>query len=236
MNKRQRARLAVVAAAGLGLLASTAARSEQIGFYFELSGGPVSVDLSKSGFDSTLIQSALDSGFASASVTSTLDDSDQGWGVQVGYRWNRYVAAELGYVNLGEALYEAQVTLDDGVGNTAVIALDNRFQTTGFVASVLGMFPLTERFDVHARAGLFVADTRVRERAVSIEPDLPETFTSIQTRSDSKDFFGGIGAAWNINDSYSVRVEYQRFLDVGEDEDIGEEVDVDFITLSILFR
>ncbi|HEX7115748.1 MAG TPA: outer membrane beta-barrel protein [Steroidobacter sp.] len=236
MNKRQRARLAVVAAAGLGLLASTAARSEQVGFYFGLSGGPVSVDLSKSEFDDALVTVFEDAGFASVAVDSTLDDSDQGWGVQVGYRWNRYVAAEVGYVNLGEALYEAELQLEDPLGGTAIIATDNRFQTTGIVASVLGMLPLTERFDVHARLGVYFADTRVRTRAVSIEPDLPDTFMSVQTRSDSKDLFAGIGAAWNINDSYAVRLEWQRFLDVGDDDDLGDETDVDFISLSILFR
>jgi hypothetical protein len=43
-----------------------------------------------------------------------------------------------------------------------------------------------------------------------------------------------VGGAWNISDSYSLRLEYQRYLDLGDD-DTGEG-DVDLIGLSHLFR
>ena len=43
--------------------------------------------------------------FALAGIAddSTLDDSLSVWGVQLGYRWGKYFATEVGYAKLGEA-------------------------------------------------------------------------------------------------------------------------------------
>jgi hypothetical protein len=53
-------------------------------------------------------------------------------------------------------------------------------------------------------------------------------------KAGETEFFLGVGGAWNISNSYSLRLEYQRYLDLGDD-DTGEG-DVDLIGLSVLFR
>jgi len=45
----------------------------------------------------------------------------------------------------------------------------------------------------------------------------------------------GIGAAWNINDGYALRVEVQRYFDVGDEDQTGEN-DVDMLTFGVVFR
>jgi OmpA-OmpF porin, OOP family len=244
MTRQQRVR-AVLVAAGLGLAATGgAAAQDNGGAYFLVQGGATSYDLSRSDIDQSLLDEAAaafntpTTRLNAAAVASTLDDSDTGWGVQVGYRFNRYVAAEFGYVDLGNVVYAGQlqatvVPLPAATpAVTTTIDTDRRVESAGPTASVLGMFPLNERFDIHGRAGIYFGDTRVRNR--SVVPGVPASAVSFEVSDSSRDFFAGIGGAWNINNSYSVRVEYIRYLDVGDDR--TGEADIDFINVSMLFR
>lgn len=235
MTGKQRMAAALVAA--LGMIAANTASAENAGLYFGLTGGATSVDMggSKQDFDDTFglpIAATLElGGLDVIGFESSLDDSDIGWGLQVGYRFNRYIAAEVGYVDLGEALYEAIMTVDDGTEIFPVEA-SVRFKSSGPTAAVLGILPIGERFDAHARAGVYIADTRLRSRLRDVE--FAENVVHDETKAGETEFFFGVGGAWNISDSYSLRVEYQRYLDVGDD-DTGEG-DVDLIGLSVLFR
>jgi OmpA-OmpF porin, OOP family len=222
--------------AGLGLIWGSGAQAEEAGWYFGISGGIATVDLpSKGDFDAVRVPELeaviTNSGFGVDSLSSSLDDSDAAWGLEIGYRFNPYVAAEVGYVNFGEALYEAIATATDGVNPPFPVESSVRFESSGPTAAVLGMLPLTERFDLHGKAGIYFADTRVRSRIREVGVD---NVDHQEIDSGETEVFLGIGGAWNINDSFSVRIEYQRFLDVGDDE--SGESDVDLITGSILFR
>jgi hypothetical protein len=235
MTGKQRMAAALVAA--LGMVAANTAFAENTGLYFGLTGGATSVDMggSKQDFDEDFglpIAATLElGGLDVIGFDSSLDDSDIGWGLQVGYRFNRYVAAEVGYVDLGEGLYEAIMTVDDGVEIFPVEA-SLRFKSSGPTAAVLGILPIGERFDAHVKGGVYFADTRLRGRLRDVE--FNENVVHDETKAGETEFFFGIGGAWNINDSYSLRVEYQRYLDIGND-DTGEG-DVDLIGVSVLFR
>jgi len=235
MTGKQRIAAALVAA--LGLVAANTASAENGGLYFGLTGGATRFDLggSRTDFDATFglpLAASLEAGGVDVTdFQSSLDDTAMGWGLQVGYRFNRYVAVEVGYVDLGEALYEAIMTVDDGVDIFPVEA-SVRVESTGPTAAVLGMLPIGERFDVHAKAGIYVADTRLRSRLRDVE--FADNFLHAEDRASETEFFFGVGGAWNINDSYSLRVEYQRYLDLGDD-DTGEG-DADLIGVSMLFR
>jgi len=235
MTGKQRMAAALVAA--LGMIAANTASAENAGLYFGLTGGATSVDMggSKQDFDDTFglpIAATLElGGLDVIGFESSLDDSDIGWGLQVGYRFNRYIAAEVGYVDLGEALYEAIMTVDDGTEIFPVEA-SVRFKSSGPTAAVLGILPVGERFDAHAKAGVYIADTRLRSRLRDVE--FAENVVHDETKAGETEFFFGVGGAWNISDSYSLRVEYQRYLDLGDD-DTGEG-DADIVGVSVLFR
>jgi OmpA-OmpF porin, OOP family len=232
-------RTAALLAATLGLILAKAnvAAAETGGLYFGLTGGSTSFDLggSKQDFDETMglpIAGAfLASGLDVLDYESSLDDTDMGFGLQIGYRFNSYVAAEVGYVDLGEGLYEANMTVTDGF-EVAPVEVSARVKSSGPTAAVLGMLPLGERFDVHAKAGLLFADTRLRSRVRDVS--FAENVLHDESRASEAERFFGVGGTWNINDSYSVRFEYQRYLDLGSD-DTGEG-DVDLVGLSVVFR
>jgi hypothetical protein len=76
----------------------------------------------------------------------------------------------------------------------------------------------------------FVSCSRIRVRDV----DFAENIVHTEVDASDRDLFAGVGGAWNITDRYSLRFEFQRYFDVGE-EDSGEG-DVDMFAFSLLFR
>lgn len=252
---------------GCVLAAPAAFAEEYKGFYFGVWGGAGSVDLpSKGDFDEVvpaLVLEELDrSWFIDDANTpadfeddilvefglagtgeSSLDDSVSVWGVQLGYRWGKFFATELGYAKLGEASYRlpmlVNVTateLSSGLSVTDQFVAERAMQFTsaGPTISALGMLPIGERFDLHLRAGIYLADTRVTNRIRDVEFNNGNVYHN-RVDASQTELYAGIGGAWNINESVMLRAEYQRFLDVGDDEKTGES-DIDVFNLSVLFK
>jgi OOP family OmpA-OmpF porin len=257
--------------AGLAIgcvLSTPAAMAEEYkGFYFTVWGGSGSVDIpSKRNFDIAvgaalpieLEQSAyIDNNdtpllltddilheFALAgSGTSSLDDSVSVWGAQIGYRFGKFLAAEVGYSKLGEASYRLPIgvteTLTDlttGATVSGDFAAERAMQFTsaGPTISALGMFPIGQIIDLHVRAGVYLADTRVTNRIRDVEFNTGN-ISHRRVDASQTEIFGGIGGAWNINENFTLRVEYQKYLDVGDDKKTGES-DIDVFNLSVLFK
>lgn len=262
-----------MAGLALGCVLSTPAAfaEEYRGFYFGVWGGSGEFDTSSKSELDDMVLGDLNNELATIPIQpitnlatgvvydSDLDDSLTPWGLQVGYRFNKWVAMEVGYVDLGEFLYrlpgelagpyaflcDLPACLDDD-GNPTIVTrqLDGEFErsiqltSTGVTASVLGLYPVTPRFDVHVRAGVYYADTRVTNRLRYIDgADQSDIFNLRHRREDASqtELLAGIGAAWNINEDFALRVEYQKFFDVGDDEKAGES-DVDIINIAVLFK
>lgn len=230
-------RMTVAVAAALAMMAMNPASAETGGWYFSLTGGSTTFDLggSKQDFDEVfglpIAAALLDEGLDVLDYESSLEDTDIGLGLQVGYRFNSYVAAEVGYLDLGEGLYEANMTVTDGF-ETAPVEVSARVVSAGPTAAVLGILPVGTSFDVHAKAGVLFADTKFRVRVRDVA--FSENVFHDEVNGGEMETFFGVGGAWNINDSYSLRFEYQRFLDIGDDA--TGEGDVDMFGLSVVFR
>ena len=152
--------------AALALAWGNVAQAETEGWYFGVSGGLTMADMSKSDLDQDFVDifaAALDEAFGisadAAFVDSTLDDNDKGWGIHIGYRINRWVAAEVGYYNLGEFNYVSQVQLQDD-GEVFIFDADARLTSQGPFAAVLAMFP-SASVSTCTRAAEFCSPTRV---------------------------------------------------------------------------
>jgi OOP family OmpA-OmpF porin len=254
MHKKKFLGAALVAC---GVLSTPAAFAEDYsGFYFGLRGGTGdAADLpSRSDYDDA-INSVVAAEVASAPGTvallatgdSSLDDSFSVWGADIGYRFNKYVALEVGYTNLGKWLYRMPIlvsgtyleTRPDGSIVTynlnGVAERDTQITSSGITGSVLGILPIGGRIDLHLRGGLYFADTRDtnRIRYVSSQPAL--NIAHGRTDASDTELFAGLGGAFTFNENFALRVEYQKYFDVGDDEKMGE-TDIDVINLSVLFK
>ena len=162
------------------------------------------------------------------SSTSTLDDSDTGFGAVLGYRLSPFFGAEASYYRLGKENYNSNLVGNvSGVGPTPITA-SFQAKTTGFGVSGLAFLPIKQNWEIYGRGGLLLANTDLDTSVTALG-----TTNGFSTSADSSDFFVGVGASYYYKEQWDVRVEFQRFLDIGND-DTGE-VDIDLIGLQVLY-
>jgi OmpA family protein len=200
--------------------------------------GTVMVGMSTYGGDQSADEQSLLDLFFNAGVpvqnaTASTDDSDIGYLASFGYRFNRYIAMELGLAQYGslESSGHAEVDIpNDGQGFIPA-NLQYSFNVGGPLISAVGTLPLGEKFDVFARVGFLFASV---EREFSSHVG-GERGVSGSAKGDSQVPVYGVGLSWNINQVYSVRGEYQLLSDVGQDSRTGTE-DLKTISIGMLMR
>ena len=152
-------------------------------------------------------------------ITCSADDSDTGFKIFGGYQFNPNFAFEVGYYDLGEAKVSGT---DSFLGSTTAT-----IEASGFNFALVGSIPLGERFELMAKAGIF-----------RWEMDVSATSSIFGSGSENETGFDpmfGIGGAFNFTKNLGVRVEYEKFLDVGDEDTTGQS-DVDFLSASLIFR
>lgn len=160
-------------------------------------------------------------------------DSESGaWGAVAGYRISRYAAIELNYLNLGSLKRNSTLMLGFPTP-TGSIEIRHELETRGPALAALGLYPVTERFDLYARAGVFFADVEASSSLVSSTVQVVGGRSSVTFGSEALAWGGGAQFHWGQH--WSVRLEFQRFENVGERNTEGE-ADIDLLSLGVLFR
>ena len=135
----------------------------------------------------------------------TADDAGVGGSVALGYRINRYFAAELSYADFGDVDVEEHYVLGpiDSPFFPPIPRIDIEVDLTSRIvgpsAGVLGILPVTDEFEFFARAGVLLADHEVArspgDRAASDADEL---------------FVWGTGFDVELSDRWAVRVAYEN--------------------------
>jgi OOP family OmpA-OmpF porin len=140
-------------------------------------------------------------------LTGKTHDNDTSWGLAVGYRFNRNLAIELGYVDLGEIT--AEVT--DATGATDARAAVG-FSAEGVTLAVLGTLPLG-RWEPYLKAGVLFSDTVLAFSGGSSAGDFSERITN-----EHGDALYGIGVRYVLNERLQIYLDSTYFMEVGEPE------------------
>jgi OOP family OmpA-OmpF porin len=209
----------------LGLALANSAQAAEPGWYFVGFGG----EASASGLSLNQSEDRLAALFDAVELdvvdaTSTIDDSDTGFGLLGGYQINDHFAFEIAYVDLGSVGSRHAVTVTDGASQADA---DVQFESSadGAAVSVLGILPIGERFSVFGRVGLsfLSADGTAR-----IEID-GETQRPGQSSQKTDPVFG-VGAEYTLGKHTAVRLGWDRYVDVGTD-DVTGDIDADLLYL-----
>jgi OOP family OmpA-OmpF porin len=212
-------RKSIVAAALLmtgGLLAGQAVAAET-GGYFGVAAGQTKAGIDEDEANSDLAALGL-------GATTTVEETDTGFKIFGGYQFTRNFAVEGGYTNLGKATLHSDIT-SGGIGTA-----DGEWTAFSIDLAALGIIPFGDRFSLFGRAGVSIW---------SLDADFTgQGPGGTATESESKTGVSpllGLGAAFNITESISLRAEYERHFDVGDEETTGTS-DIDLISLGVLFR
>jgi OOP family OmpA-OmpF porin len=148
------------------------------------------------------------------------DQKDTAWKVFAGYQFNRYIAAEAGYADLGKSTANGVV---DGV------TLRANFEITAWEVVAVGSFPVMDRLSLFGKAGLYRAELERTGTGTIGAITVP-----LDEKESNNDVTFGVGARFNLTRNLAVRAEWQRYLDVGGDE-VGQS-DVDLLSVGVQFR
>jgi OOP family OmpA-OmpF porin len=209
--------------------AGTAGAADE-GWYIVGFAGESSVNNVQQGeLDQNLIDAFGTVGLTVVDATSNLDDSDTGFGLAGGYQVNPWFAAELTYVDLGDITYEASGTVTDGVGTFASdFGLEQ--SAAGPVFSLLGIWPIGERFSVFGRLGIAL---------MSVDADVDVTIDGVSATdsvsTDRSNMIYGIGGEFLFNERFGLRLGWDRYAEVGS-EDLTGDTDYDLVSLGLRYN
>ena len=171
-------------------------------------------------------------GDASRNVSVATEDTDIGYNATFGYRFSRYFAAELGLAQMGSVESKARGEVDFGDGSGFHdSAMTLAFSTGGLLFSAIGILPINDSFEFFGRAGYMFTSSE-RELSLRIDGDSGGFGSS---KGDSQDLVLGLGATYHFNQIYSLRLEYLKLDEVGEDRSTGLE-DLSLLGLGLVVR
>jgi hypothetical protein len=199
----------------LGLCAHYASASES-GFYIGLRVGASEADFKKGPLDAAVAAAHFPIQVEGVSKLDNTASSDE---LFAGYRFTRHLAVEAGYLNLAAAGYNLL-----GGNPMRFFSAWRSWETEGITLAAIGMLPLGERFDVHARAGVYFADTKFDQRMV------------VQTSGSesSEELVLGLGFSYKLYETLSASLDYSRYADVGTQA--THESNVDALLLGLAYH
>jgi len=140
------------------------------------------------------------------------DDSDTALKVFGGAKLNKNFALEASYIDLGEA-----IVTDDIDTFTA--------EVTGLNLSAVGIIPASDSVDIFGKVGLLLWDLKLA---------LSGTFND-SISEDGTDISFGFGANFNVNETFAIRAEFEKFNSIGKESTTGES-SVTLLSLGAVFK
>lgn len=164
---------------------------------------------------------------------SAVDETDVGWNFALGYRVNKYVAAELTYVDAGEASLTERFSTGPSAPGFPDVVRTYTVNSRGPTVSVLGSLPLSEKWEVFLRGGVFFAQQDVESRMIIDSPNATSGRPIERDYSDEV-YNVGAGVQWAFLPRWTARLEYQRSDNLQANDIMGKSR-LDQATLSVLF-
>jgi len=232
MNKK------IIVLLGVCAAAPQAAVANEVGLYLGGYIGKATKEVPRVPYDELAAAIQELAHFTTVEDQVSLDDTDTAFGITMGYRLNRFLALEVGYARFGAVTYKSRANgdypFDSGFLNQTVES-----DTSGFTATVLGVWPVTRDWEVFARAGVLFATNLLRlqftAKGEEFIPAIGNSFSDSFSKSTT-DNYAGIGISRRILEIYEVRLEYHRVFDGGEEVTGGKgDLDAALLGLTVTF-
>lgn len=217
----------------LALASAAVPAMAQVSFYAGASGGQAQTR-------AELVANRESTILFARNVRTDFDDKDTAWKAFGGVRLNSVVGIEASYVDLGK--HSMRTTLLGGDPPLPAAVTINR-KVTGYGVDLVGTAPLGfQRFSVFGKVGAFRSRL---EADASLEGNIEFSGGSGErSRSTSRretSFHYGIGADIGLARNLAVRIELERFEDLGKAFVVGGEgttgeADTDVLSVGVVFR
>jgi len=151
------------------------------------------------------------------------DETDTGFKLYAGYRFNRHFALEGGWTDLGSFRATRNVTAPQ------VGSLSAEIEASGFHFDAVGILPL-QQFFLFGKLGVMYATTETSRSSTGAV-----VLAGPRSSKDSEvEFKAGVGAGFAFTRNLAIRAEFERVTDVGTIE--TGEGDIDLISIGLTWR
>lgn len=151
----------------------------------------------------------------SCTAGTTCDDSDLAWRIFGGLEVNEYISMEVGYVDFGKAEYRGTK-----VGTR---------ESNGMTLNLVGTYAINPSVTLFGKGGMNVLGTRVNGNT-SLVASTHEADTDVEWSL-------GLGAQYNFTETVGLRMEWERFFEVGSPGTTSTgEADIDLISAGLVFK
>jgi OmpA-OmpF porin, OOP family len=203
----------------LALVAGSAVAADDSGFY-----AGAGIGYGKINVNSDKLDNNFNAFFSDIGSTLEVSKSDVGQGatpysLTVGYKWMKYLATEISYIDLGNADYTG--TVYDTEASAAVGKIKGQWDAKGWPVSVLGIWPIDDAWSVFGRVGVFIGDVKLTAKATYDDGDLICGLSACAKGHESQsstEFIGGVGTDFNFLDTWTARLEWQAMPSLGNDK------------------
>lgn len=163
------------------------------GFYAELSAGSVK---NKAGVSAVYTTTSFsETKNETENDPKAFSEGSTSFGLRLGYKFNNYVALELGHHQYGES---TDNYVDD-FGDTINDKVDSSSTSVG----IKGMLPLTDELSLFARAGM----AKWNFKASSTDSSIPDE-QEAPVKENGNDIYYGAGVEYRFTDTISLGIEY----------------------------
>lgn len=223
-------------AAAIATVAAIAAAPQafaQAGWYAAVTGG-------QSRTSRDLVANRESTVTLASDFRSDFDDKDRAFKAAVGYRPWRMVAIEVNYADLGTHRVRSSFLGGDPPAPAAITLVR---EVTGYGADVVVFAPVGSGASVFGRVGAFRARLKASAELDGNVVFIPGDPSERRRSTSQEETIGrfGVGLDWPITPNASVRVEWERYREIGKAFAVGGsgttgEADTDAILAGFVFR
>ncbi|MBT8442209.1 MAG: porin family protein [Gammaproteobacteria bacterium] len=139
--------------------------------------------------------------------SSERGSSDTGFIFNGGYRFNRYLAIEAGYLDGAEPRFQS---ISIAPGGNVLYETDITQKTEAIEASVVGIFPFLKIWEIYVKGGIAAWDASARQRLMPL-PGFGAPAIEQTVARDGVDLLVGVGFGVTVWRNLHLRFEVQAF-------------------------
>jgi len=198
------------------------AQQKESGWYVGGGLGQSRVNIDEAGINAGI--AALVPGLTSV---TTSDETDTGWKLFAGYQFNKNIALEASYADLGKFSTFTTITGAATGSGAGDIKLSNNWS-----GDVLGILPFGNGFSLFGRLGLLYSETKTSATVTRATP-LPVVTAGLSQKDNEWSYKFGVGIGYEFTPQFGIRGEWERYR---VSDGAGGTADADLWSASLRFK
>jgi len=200
---------------GFAAVSGQAALAAESGWY-----GGLSIGQSKGWISHDRIATQV--GVPVTGISFDDEDTDVGYKLLGGYKFNKHFAVEGGYFNLGEFGFTASYA--------PASSFTGSMKLQGVNLDALGILPLTEKFSAFGRLGVIYAEAK--DTFTGTGAGAGVAASDPNPKKSDTNYKYGVGLQYDFTRALSMRGEWERYR---VNDAVGNKGDIDMVSVGLVY-